>query len=88
MPTDASMLPTCDSSPYYKNYFENCNVETNPIGGKLKGENRSKFISQKCCQEVACKNPSILNSSCVDYKPPNRPHFGKLRNENPGAGVL
>ncbi len=90
MPTDMSMLPSCTSSPFYKQYFDNCNIESNPVGGKLKEDARTKFISSKCCQEVACRNPSALSSSCVDYVPPKRPHFGKLRDTSSdiGAGVL
>jgi len=87
------MLPKCLSNPYYKQYFENCNKKENLIGGKLKGKKRMEFITQHCCQEVACLDPSSLDSRCVDYKPPQRPHFGALQNEdnNPkysGVGIL
>lgn len=80
MPSDESSLPLCSSSTYYKKYFDNCNVEANRIAQRLPEKKRKAFILQRCCQEVACKNPSILNSQCVDYKPPNIPHFGRMRN--------
>lgn len=72
-------LPTCKSQEkYWKQFWTNCNVDSNPIGRDLIGKARTDAIRQDCCEQVSCRDPWSINLPCPKPAPDPMPgpHFG------------